>query len=69
MVESKRITKERRSKYLQDPISEQNLPQVQNRTVESSSTSGKLEKDDDEKILDEEFDPIFLYSKSIKYVY
>ncbi|KAK4720244.1 hypothetical protein R3W88_018582 [Solanum pinnatisectum] len=49
-----KMMKERRSKHLQDPISVQNLSQVHNRTVESSSTSGELEKDDEEQIVDEE---------------
>ncbi|KAH0753691.1 hypothetical protein KY290_023961 [Solanum tuberosum] len=48
------MMEERRSKHLQVPISVQNLLQIQIRAVESSSTSGELEKDDEEQVVDEE---------------
>jgi len=49
-----KMREERRSEHLQDPIGVQNLPQIQNGNVESSSTRGDLEKDDEERIVVEE---------------
>ncbi|WMV20262.1 hypothetical protein MTR67_013647 [Solanum verrucosum] len=48
------MREERRSEHLQDPIGVQNLPQIQNENVESSSTRGDLEKDNEERIVVEE---------------
>ncbi|KAL3371814.1 hypothetical protein AABB24_008381 [Solanum stoloniferum] len=45
------MREERRSEHLQDPIGMQNLPQIQNGNVESSSTRGDLEKDNEERIV------------------
>ncbi|KAH0754085.1 hypothetical protein KY290_024355 [Solanum tuberosum] len=68
MAETKRLTREiadnvgsvakmreeRRSEHLQDPIGVQNVPQIQNGNVESSSTRRDLEKDDEDRIVVEE---------------
>ncbi|KAH0655148.1 hypothetical protein KY290_030941 [Solanum tuberosum] len=48
------MTEERRSKHIHDPIHMQNLPQVKNIIVESSSISGNSKKDDENQIVDEE---------------
>ncbi|KAH0668943.1 hypothetical protein KY289_023436 [Solanum tuberosum] len=46
-----KMREERLSEHLQDPIGVQNLPQIQNGNVESSSTRRDLEKDDEDRIV------------------
>ncbi|KAH0662140.1 hypothetical protein KY284_027071 [Solanum tuberosum] len=48
------MREERQSEHLQDPIGVQNLLQIQNGNVESLSTRGDLEKDDEERIVVEQ---------------